>query len=320
MRKIIIPYTSLNPSALCMGAADMGGAVERQAAFILLDAFRAHGGTFIDTAKVYSNWIPGERSRSEKLLGAWLKERGDRAEVILATKGAHFDLSTPHIPRLSPADITADLESSLVNLQTDWIDLYWLHRDDPNRPVGEILETLQAQVQAGKIRSYGASNWNAARLEEARAYSAQYGLDGFAAVQNLWNLAFVERSAMADQTIVVMDDALWDFHRRHNLAAIPFSAQANGVFQKLAAGGPAALRPNQQKVYLNPVTERRAARLRALGAHTGLTLTQLVLGYLLSQPFPTIPVFSARSLSQLEDTLTAAEVRLTPEQVNFLEG
>ena len=320
MRKISIPNTSLNPSALCMGTGDLGGSIDRESSYALLDAFRDHGGTFLDTAKVYSDWIPGERSRSEKLIGAWLKERGGRAQVVLATKGAHFDLATPHISRVTPTDIVSDLEASLVNLQTDWIDLYWLHRDDPTRPAGEILETLQAQVQAGKIRSYGASNWGLARLEEARAYAIQHKLDGFAAVQNLWNLAHVERGAMADQTIVAMDAELWKFHHRHNLAAIPFSSQANGVFQKLAAGGPAALRPNLQKVYLNPVTDQRADRLRELSAQTGLTLTQLVLGYLLSQPFPTIPVFSARNLSQLEDTLTAAEVRLTPEQVRFLEG
>ncbi len=320
MRKISIPNTSLTPSALCMGTGDLGGSIDRESSFALLDAFRGYGGNFLDTAKVYSDWIPGERSRSEKLIGAWLKERGGRAQIVLATKGAHFDLSTPHISRVTPADIINDLDASLVNLQTDWIDLYWLHRDDPARPVGEILETLQAQVRAGKIRCYGASNWGAVRLEEARTYAMQHRLDGFAAVQNLWNLAHVERSAMADPTIVAMDAELWDFHRRHNLAAIPFSSQANGLFQKLASGGSAALSPNQQRIYLNPITERRAARLHELAAQTGLTVTQIVLGYLLSQPFPTIPVFSSRSLAQLEDTLTAAEVRLTPEQVEFLEG
>jgi aryl-alcohol dehydrogenase-like predicted oxidoreductase len=315
-----IPNTELNPSALCLGGADMGGSIERQAAISLLDAFLDRGGTFIDTAKVYNDWIPGERSRSEKLIGAWLKERGARARVVLATKGAHFDLSTPNVPRLAPADIAADLEGSLANLQTDWIDLYWLHRDDPTRPVGEILAALHEQAQAGRIRYYGASNWTRARLEEAQTYAAARGLPGFAAVQNLWNLAHVERGAIADPTIVAMDPDLWNFHRRANLAAIPFSSQANGVFQKLAAGGSAVLSPHQQRVFLNPVTERRAARLADLRAQTGLTITQLVLGYLLSQPFPTIPVFSARSLAQLVDSLSAADVRLSPEQVEFLEA
>jgi len=117
-----------------------------------------------------------------------------------------------------------------------------------------------------------------------------------------------------------MDAELREFHRRTRLAAVPFSSQANGVFQKLAAGGAAALSAGQQRTYLNPVTLRRYDRLQTLRAQTGLSITQLVLGYLLSQPFPVIPVFSSRSLAQLEDTLTAAGVRLTDEQVKFLEG
>lgn len=320
MQTTHIPRTDLSPSALCMGTGDLGGSIDRESSYALLDTFLARGGTFLDTAKVYSDWIPGERSRSERLLGAWMKARGSRERVVLATKGAHFELDTPHISRVTPDDITADLDASLVNFQTDWIDLYWLHRDDPRRPVSEILETLQDHVRAGKIRCYGASNWTRARLEEARVYSAEHGLDGFAAVQNMWSLAQVTPGAIPDPTIVVMDEDLWDYHHQTNLTAIPFSSQANGLFHKLAAGGKEALRPQLQRQYLNPTTEMRAARLQELRAQTGLSTTQLILGYLLSQPFPAIPVFSSRSIEQLEDTLTASGVRLTPDQVAYLGG
>jgi len=298
----------------------MGASVDRPTSIALLETFLDRGGSFLDTAKIYSDWIPGQTSRSEKLLGDWLKQTGARQRIILATKGAHFDLAAPHIPRVSPADITADLEASLRHLQTDCIDLYWLHRDDPARPVGEILETLQAQVRAGKIRCYGASNWRRERLEAARAYAAAHNLDGFAAVSNLWNLAHVEPGALADPTMVAMDGGLWEFHRRAGLAAAPYTSQAGGLFHKLQKGGENALSPQMRRQYLNPLTELRAARLRELRQESGLTTTQIVLGYLLSQPFPTIPVFSARTLAQLEDSLTAASVRLSPEQVAYLEG
>jgi aryl-alcohol dehydrogenase-like predicted oxidoreductase len=318
MRITPIPNTDLSPSALCLGTGDFGGSTDRDTAFYLLDSFRDYGGSFLDTAKVYNDWIPGERSRSEKTIGAWLKQRGGRDQTIVATKGAHFDLATPHISRVTPEDITADIEASLQHLQTGWIDLYWLHRDDPTRPVSEILETLDRHAAAGKIRYYGCSNWRVERIREAQAYAASHHLTGFVAVQNYWNLAKINPSAISDPTIVLMDEALWQLHQQTHLAAIPFTSQANGLFQKMAAGGITSLSPHLQKLYLNPVTERRYQRLQVLRDQTGLSVTQIVLAYLLSQPFPTIPVFSTRRLAHLEEALTAADVRLSEDQLAFL--
>jgi aryl-alcohol dehydrogenase-like predicted oxidoreductase len=318
MRSISIPHTDLAPSALCMGTADYGASIDRQTAFKLLDTFVDQGGNFLDTASVYSDWIPGERSRSEKLLGEWMKLRRNREDLIVATKGAHFHLDTPHISRVTPPDIIEDVEASLKNLQVDCIDIYYLHRDNPDWPVADIIETLAEQARAGKIRYYACSNWKVERLSAAQEYAREHGLAGFSAVQNLWNLANIQTEAIGDPTIVVMEGSLWEYHRQNNLAAIPFSGQANGLFQKLENGLADTLDGMHQRMYLNPVTEQRFQRVQTLRAQTGLTTTQIVLGYLLSQPFPTIPVFSSRSLEQLHDTLSAAEVQLTSEQLDFL--
>ena len=126
---------------------------------------------------------------SEKTIGRWMKARGNRNSVILATKGAHPDLSAMHIPRLSRSDITKDLEESLKYLGVDHIDLYWLHRDDPNRDVCEIIETMDALVNSGKIRYYGLSNWKLPRLEEALAYAQGKGIARPSGSQILWSLA-----------------------------------------------------------------------------------------------------------------------------------
>lgn len=313
-----IQGTTLNPSCLCMGTGDFGAGIDRQASYTMLDTFIARGGTFIDSAKIYSDWIPGERSRSEKVIGEWMQLRKNRAQVLLATKGAHFNLETPHLQRLASADIVSDLDASLRHLQTDYVDLYWLHRDDPTQPVSEIIQTLETQVQAGKIRYYGASNWGLARLEEARGFAKANGMQGFCAVQNFWSLAYIQPGGFPDPTIVLMDGDLWQYHNANQLAAIPFSSQANGLFQKLAAGNRENLSPLHQKIYLNPQTEQRFRQLTKLSQETGLTVTQIVLGYLLSQPFPTIPIFSSHSLDQLKDTLTAADVRLEKDQLDFL--
>ena len=160
-------------SVISLGTGGAGANYDRATAFAMLDAFFEEGGNFVDTAHVYNDWIPGERSRSEKLLGAWMKERRNRSGVLLATKGAHPDLAQMQVGRLSPAEIQADLEESLRFLQVETIDLYWLHRDDPTRPVEEIIDTLEAQVQAGKIRYFGCSNWRLERIQAAQLYSRQ---------------------------------------------------------------------------------------------------------------------------------------------------
>lgn len=318
MRYARIPNTDLSPAVLCLGTGEMGATIPPDAAFDLLDQYAAAGGNFIDTAKIYNDWVPGETSRSEKVIGAWLQARGSRQQVILATKGAHPTLDHMDIPRLSPAEIIADLEASLRHLQVNVIDLYWLHRDDPSRPVDEIVDTLYAQAQAGKLRYYGCSNWTTARIQAAQAYAARRGIPGFAAVQNLWNLACVNPAGVGDPTLVVMDDALWKYQRETQLAAVPFTSQAGGLFQKLESGLPDALSDGLRGMYLNPETLARFERVQALKTRAGLTTSQVVLAYLTAQPFPTFPVIGPHSSRQLADSLTAADVELTAEQLGFL--
>lgn len=320
MHTVQIPGATLRPTSLGFGTAELGSSIDRATGFALLDAYVAAGGNFVDTAKVYGDWTPGLQSPSEKIIGEWLTARGNRSRIILATKGAHYFLDTPQIKRVTPADIVADLDASLRHLQTDVIDLYWLHRDDPTRPVAELIEALEAQVKAGKIRYYGASNWGVDRVAEAQAYAAGRGAQGFCAVSNLWSLAQVDVRGFGDPTMVAMDGAMHDYLAAHQLAAVAYTSQAFGVFQKLAAGRRDAIPPMYQKMFVNAETERRLARVQALSAQTGLSITQIVLGYLLSQDVPTIPIFSSRNDAQLQDTLSAADVRLTPEQVAYLHS
>ncbi len=251
MRMISIPNTGLTASVLCLGTGDMGAGIEHQASFRMLDEFIAGGGNFIDTAKIYSDWIPGESSRSEKLIGEWMKAQRNRAQVVLATKGAHPELASMQVGRLSPGEIASDLEASLRHLGTETVDLYWLHRDDPARPVAEILETLHDLARSGKLRHYGCSNWGLERIREAQAYAAGHGIPGFVAVQNLWNLAELNRDGFADKTIAFMGEGLWQYHRELHLAAVPYSSQANGLFQKLEKTSD-ELPANLQRVVCQP--------------------------------------------------------------------
>jgi aryl-alcohol dehydrogenase-like predicted oxidoreductase len=320
MKNPTIPGTDLQPYPICLGCGPLGSAVDEPAAFRLLDAFVDHGGNFVDSAKIYADWIPGiERSISEKTIGRWLQARRNRSRVIVATKGAHPELVSMHVGRLSPQEIRSDLDASLSHLQVDTIDLYWLHRDDTARPVEEILETLNQAVSAGKIRYYGCSNWQAARIQAAQAYSAAHSLPGFCGDQMMWSLAAVDTTRVGDPTLAIMNPDLWELHRASGLAAIPYSSQANGFFQKME-NGRLSSSAQQTGMYGLPENGLRYARARQLAAELTLTTSQVVLAYLLSQPFLTIPIVGCRTVEQLEDSLQAAETRLTESQVNFLQG
>jgi aryl-alcohol dehydrogenase-like predicted oxidoreductase len=323
MDRVSLPHSALSVYPICLGSGTLGSTVDRSTSFRLLDAYMAAGGNFIDTAKVYADWLPIERSISEKTIGAWLRQRGNRNQVVLSTKGAHPDLATMHIPRLSPAEITGDLHVSLEHLGVETIDLYWLHRDDPARPVSEILETLARQVQAGKIRYFGCSNWKTERIREAQLFSAAHGLPGFIGNQMMWSLATPDPSRLADKTLALMDPDMWRYHLESGLPAIPYTSQAGGYFTKLAenrVNNPAGGRvTNAGNPYDTSQNHARLERIRQIGAQNGLSITQIVLGYLRAQPFTTVPIVGPKSLAQLEDCLTAADVHLAPEQVAFLE-
>ncbi len=321
MNQIMIPNTNLTVSAISLGTSNFGAAIAQSDAFTLLDTYVDHDGNFLDTAEVYANWRPDlPRSISERTLGAWMAARGNRDRILIGTKGGHPDLATMHISRLTPADILYDLNGSLERLQTDYIDLYWLHRDDPTRPVGEIIETLDAQVQAGKIRAFGCSNWSTARMREAWHYANAHHLHGFAANQPMWSLAQPNPAAFGMPGLAGMDGAMFAFHQASNWAVIPYTSQARGVFSKLANGGVENLREGERKSYLNEVNLQRLARVQEVAAQQNASVTQVVLAYLICQPVPTIPVVGCRTVAQLVESMGAVAVGLAVDEVAYLAG
>ncbi|ULL18780.1 aldo/keto reductase [Paenibacillus sp. H1-7] len=321
MKSRTITGTDLSPSVICLGTANFGETVSRELSFELMDRYLDRGGNFLDTAKVYSDWVPGERSRSEKVIGEWMKLRGNRSRIVLATKGAHPELDTMHIPRMSKEEIVSDLEHSLQHLQTDYIDLYWLHRDDPETPVEVIIDVLNDQVRQGKIRCFGCSNWRSERIEAAQQYARDKGLQGFAASQTKWSLA--SYSAGNDPTLVAMDEKELAYHERTGLAAIPYNSQANGFFS-----GRYTLdmlkEPSEanKKVWklCNEENLRKLKLVEEIAQRSGLTMTQVALGYLLAHPFPVFPISGCKTAAQLDDSCAAGDVTLDPEAFEALRG
>ena len=175
-------------SILALGTADYGGTFPEAKAREFMDAYVEIGGNFIDTAHVYGDFATPKNGESEKVIGRWMEQRRNRDAIFLSTKGAHPKLSAMNVGRLSRSEIRGDMAESLDALRTDHVDVYWLHRDDVSRPVGDVMETMQSLLDDGSTRLIGASNWSAARIREANAYAAGHGLTPFCANQPQFSL------------------------------------------------------------------------------------------------------------------------------------
>lgn len=319
MEHLTIPRTDLRVSSLCLGTADFGAGISQGEVESLLDRFVDAGGNFLDTAAIYADWTSAGKGSSERAISQWTRTHPS-TELVIATKGAAPEMHSPGVSRMTRGDIEFDLNNSLKNLGAETIDLWYLHRDDPSVPVEEVLGLLEDQKRAGKLRFYAASNWRASRLKAAEAAAQKMGALGFVADQPMWSLAQPDLTG-SDPTLEVMNPELFAFHESSGMAAIPYSSQANGFFQKVAQGRPTDTALVAYETDLVRATNHaRFARAQSLSSETGLSLTQLVLGYLLSQPFPVVPIIGSRNMEQLNDSLSGADVRLGAEQVKTLEG
>jgi len=320
MNRLVLPGTDLAVSPLCLGGVPFGNTITERETFALLDRFVELGGNFVDTARIYSDWVPGERRRSERILGDWLHARGQHGRLVVSTKGAHPFIEALDVPRTSAAEVRDDLESSLRTLRLDAIDLYWLHRDDAARPVGHFIDLLNAFRREGKIRAFGASNWTAARIEAADAYARATGQQGFAANQPFWSLGCQQARPPKDPGLVKFDAAAWRRHRATGLAVIPYTSQANGFFSKLA------LPPGRQPAglahsdFFTPPNLAAGAIAAQLAQTKGVAVSAIVLAYLWSRPFPVVPIIGCRTVAQLEDSAAALPVRLAPAELAELEA
>lgn len=310
-----IPATDLTVSQICLGAGAFGSAVDLTQSFQILDQFVEAGGTFIDTARAYAIWTSVGAGASENVIGQWLAARKLSHNIVIASKGGHPEWASLDTPRMSARDIIGDCEESLKALGLDSIPLYWLHRDDPSQPVESLLQTLESLVQSGKIRYYGCSNWRPDRIRQAQVAAEDNGWQGFVADQPMWSLAQANIAAMPDKTLVWMDDALLAMHRETKLPAIPYTAQARGVFAKVKLSGWEGLTEDVRRDYDNAHNHAIYERLEALSQQKKVSITAIAIAWLLQNPdFLTIPIVSARSRQQWNEILSATSVPLTAKE------
>lgn len=292
----------MSTDRLVLGTASLG-LDGRESAYALLDEFYRLGGRTIDTAWVYSDWVPGEVGRSENTLGDWMKARGNRDELTILTKGAHPVIGTSK-GRLDPASIRADVETSLSRLKTDRIDIWLLHKDDPSQPVPEVVETLQDIHSKGKILSFGCSNWKLPRIEEALAIPGET----FTANQVLGNVFGRLIPHAPDPTNEIIDAQMFRHAVANDLTLYLYSATAHGYFERLAAGREPA------SEYLLPGVEAAAEKLLAIAAAAGVKPSEMILAALLQLAPQVRPIIGPRNVDQLHAAWEGAKLVL-PEDV-----
>ncbi len=315
MDHIQLGTTALTVSPLCMGTVNFGSRMNDETSFAFLDRFVSLGGNFLDTARVYADWMAPEKQSSEKCLGRWLKARGLQHEVVIATKGGHPPLDGSGGPTLSAGELLQQAQESCRNLGLDTLPLYYLHRDDPSLPVEQIMDALFLLQDKGLVRYLGCSNWQADRIRAANAYAASCGREGFCAVSNQWSLAQCV-PGVGDPTIVHHDDALDRFHRDAQLPLLPFTSMANGYLSKLAEGKEIA--PALRANFGLPANDTIARRAKELAAQKGMTVAQVAQCFFYAQDYPIIPVMSFSTMAQLEEAAAAANLRITPEEARWL--
>jgi 1-deoxyxylulose-5-phosphate synthase len=277
-------------SRLVLGTMVLSTA-DLEAGAALLDEYVRLGGNVIDTARVYGD---GE---SERALGAWLERRSSvRDSLVVVTKGAHPDGGRR---RVTPEDIAGDLRDSVERLRGP-IDIYLLHRDDPSVPVGPIVECLNEHRSAGRVRAFGTSNWTTARIDEANAYAAAHGLEGFCLSSQHLSLAVQNEEHWPD-TRSAGDPAIRDWHVRTQTPLLAWSSLARGYFAGRDDG-------DVGRVYDNPVNRERRRRAKQVGRRPGFSAAQVALAWVLHQPYPVYAAFGARTPEQLRRLWGALEV------------
>ncbi len=303
-----------NSSKILLGTAYFGENISEADSFEIMDTYVALGGNHIDTARLYAD---GE---AERIIGQWFKERKPE-NIHLSTKGAFPRWETPHISRLSEAEIRSDLEESLKALDFDCIDFYWLHKDDENLDSGEIIEILNRLVKEGKIKKFGASNWRMHRVDEANKYAAIHGLQGFEATQVRFSPAIISPTGTADRTLVDMDKSSFNYYKELKMPVAAYASQAKGFFSKLAQTGIDSLNVKSRERYYCEENVRRLELIKKLSEKYNCSIAASVCGALCSIDVPQVfPIIGGSKVEQIIDSMAGADIVIEKSEIDEIFG
>jgi aryl-alcohol dehydrogenase-like predicted oxidoreductase len=307
MPRVTLGTSALEISRLALGGNVFGWTADKQASYDILDAYVAAGGNAIDLADSYPHWAPGcFGGESEEIVGHWMRERGNRSDVVLCTKVGKF----PGNQGLSRSQIMAGIDGSLRRLQTDYIDLYYCHADDLETPLEETLRALGELVSAGKVRAIAASNYSADRLSEALRIADEIGLPRFSAVQPQYSLVVRDE----------FEGPLQDVCEREGLACLPYWPLAAGFLTGKYDAAPSGARSDTVSQFQTPRNEAILNVVRAVADRHGVGPATIALAWLLTRSTVAAPIASVSRVEQLPALVASTTLELTPEDIADLDA
>ena len=310
MKQVKLGKTDLSVSILCLGAMRFGARDSKELSVQQMDYFLEQGGNFIDTANIYAHWYEGGvGGDAELMIGEWLKARGSRKDVVIASK-VGFAYQDVEIGT-SAKQIEEECEKSLKRMGIETIDLYYSHNDDRNTPLEESLEAYYQLIRKGKVRHIGASNFLAWRLAKANAIAANNGWEEYCCIQQRYTYLRPRVGTSFGLQVAVNHD-LEDYCRNEPVTLLAYSPLLGGAYVR----DDREINPN----YLGPDGKARLLTLHQVAKETGWTVNQVVLVWLLQHSPFTLPLVSAGTMEQLKENLSAAELTLSPEQLQRLDN
>ena len=308
MDRVTIGKTQVEASTLCIGSDLIGSKINKESSFSLLDFFNEKGGNFIDTANFYSSWFPGcEGGESESTIGEWMKSRGNRKDIVISTKLA-FDYPGS-AGGLNAAEIERECEKSLKRLQTDYIDIYYAHRDDFDTPLEETMQAFDRLIKAGKVRAIGASNLWIWRIAEANATSKHNGWTPYSAIEQRYTYLRPRHGADFGPQICISED-MKRYAVTHGITLIGYSILLQGAYTREDKPIPAQ--------FQGPEADERLAMLREVAAEVGATMNQVIIAWMRqSTPF-VLPIIGGSTIEQLDENIGGLDITLTDEQMERL--
>lgn len=310
-----IADTNLNACKIVLGTHTFGTTTDKDLAFALLDKYVELGGNMLDTASAYANWMNLGKSMSEKTIGEWIESRNNREKIIISTKGGHHDMQTG-ASRLSVEELKYDFEQSLINLKTDYIDIYWLHKDDVTQSPEALIENLNKAVDLKKVRCLGASNWKYDRIIAANEYALKNGLAPIKASQIMHN--FTSPNSVASD-ILAMDPDEYKKYCADNLDMFAFSAQAGGFFAIMEKSGFEGLSPSAQKNMNNEHNMELYKRVSEIAKEKNVSASATALALLIKdKKLNTFAQIGPLTIEQLVGSFEALKVQISDEQRNYI--
>lgn len=301
-------------SPVCIGTAPYGSDLKVEKCYEVMDCFYEMGGNLIDTANFYANWLPVERSISEKTIGKWMYERNNRHDMIISTKGGHPLYETLDVPRLSKAEILYDIDDSLKNLKTDYVDIYFLHRDNEAVPVFEMIDALNTIIKSGKARSIGLSNWKPYRIEQAMKYCKDENLAEIKFSQIEFGLALPNYGAY-DMTTEYMDFNAYEFYKKNKINTLSCSSQSGGYFFCNDDSG----NPLFNKKFSNDRNLKMHKYIKSLCKKYDCSAASIIISALTSnQDFCTVPILGCMNAEQVKSSAGGLELRLEKDEIKKL--